>query len=190
MTMLRSAAIARITVTANSRAMITIATQAATRSRETRETSAAAISSLSAIGSISFPKVVTASRERAKYPSRPSVRAARAKTPAARASPLGVSPSRAATTTGTARMRRRVRKLGRLSGNIFRVALGEVLLTLDADVRQQPVHPTRQPPGALAEQHHYRRHQQAADQGRVDRDRHRQADAELRHDRVAAEDEA
>ena len=65
-TMPRSAAIARITVTANSRAMITIATQAASRSSETSETSAATISSLSAIGSISLPKVVTASRERAK----------------------------------------------------------------------------------------------------------------------------
>ena len=62
----RSAAIARITVTAISRAMITIATQAASRSSETSETSAATISSLSAIGSISLPKVVTASRERAK----------------------------------------------------------------------------------------------------------------------------
>ena len=65
-TMPRSAAIARIMVTANSRAMITIATQASRRSSETRETSAATISSLSAIGSISLPKVVTASRERAK----------------------------------------------------------------------------------------------------------------------------
>ena len=62
----RSAAIARSPVTANSRAMITIATQACSRSSETSEISAAVISSLSAIGSISLPKVVTASRERAK----------------------------------------------------------------------------------------------------------------------------
>ena len=65
-TMPRSTAIARSPVTANSRAMITIATQAASRSSETSETSAAVISSLSASGSISLPKVVTASRERAK----------------------------------------------------------------------------------------------------------------------------
>ena len=45
--------------------MITIATQAATRSRLTSEISAAAIISLSATGSITFPNVVTAWRERA-----------------------------------------------------------------------------------------------------------------------------
>src|SRR6476469_5134146 len=161
MMMPRSAAIVRRMVTATSRAMITIATQAASRSRETRETRAPMISSLSASGSISLPKVVTEPRERAKYPSRPSVSAARAKTAAARASPLGVSPSRATTTTGTARMRRRVRALGRLSGNTgFGVLLSEVLRALDADVRDDPVHPARQPPGAVAEQHHHRRHQQ------------------------------
>ncbi len=55
----------RSPLTANSRAMITIATQAATRSSDTSEISAAAIRSLSAIGSITFPNVVTASRERA-----------------------------------------------------------------------------------------------------------------------------
>ena len=62
----RSAATARSPVTASSRAMITIATQAARRSSETSETSAATINSLSASGSISLPNVVTASRERAK----------------------------------------------------------------------------------------------------------------------------
>ena len=61
----RSAAIERSTVTASSRAMITIATQAGSRPSETSETSAAVISSLSASGSISLPKVVTESRERA-----------------------------------------------------------------------------------------------------------------------------
>ena len=65
-TMPRSAAIVRRIVTANSRAMITIATQASSRSSETSETRAAMISSLSASGSISLPKVVTALRERAK----------------------------------------------------------------------------------------------------------------------------
>ena len=56
----------RSTVTANSRAMMTIATHAATRSSETSATSAAMISSLSAIGSISLPNVVTELRERAR----------------------------------------------------------------------------------------------------------------------------
>ena len=56
----------RSTVTANSRAMITIATHASSRPSETSATSAATISSLSAIGSISLPKVVTELRERAR----------------------------------------------------------------------------------------------------------------------------
>src|SRR4051794_32722155 len=102
-------------------------------------------------------------------------------------------------------MRRRVRAFGRLSGNIsrsltpdrrwsssggFGVAFGEVLLALDAELRHHLLHPARQPPGFLAEQHHHRRHQQAADQGRVDRDRHRQPDPELLHHRIGDEDEA
>ena len=56
----------RSTVTANSRAMITIATQASSRPSETSATSAAMISSLSAIGSISLPNVVTQLRDRAR----------------------------------------------------------------------------------------------------------------------------
>ena len=49
----------RSPVTANSRAMITIATQALRRPSWTRLTSAAVTSSLSASGSISLPNVVT-----------------------------------------------------------------------------------------------------------------------------------
>src|SRR5215204_4059638 len=97
--------------------MITIAIQAASRLSETSAIRAAAISSLSAIGSISFPNVVTASLCLAMYPSSVSVSAASAKTPAAIASPLGVSSSRATTTTGTSRMRRTVSAFGRLSWN-------------------------------------------------------------------------
>ena len=52
-------------LTANSRAMITIATQPASRSRLTSEISAAAIMSLSATGSMTLPNVVTDWRERA-----------------------------------------------------------------------------------------------------------------------------
>src|SRR6188472_464208 len=70
------------------------------------------------------------------------------------------------------------------------VALGEELLALDADVGYPALHPFRQPPGAFAHQGHDRRHQEAADQGRVDRDRHREADTELLDDRVAVENEA
>src|SRR6266540_4960064 len=44
--------------------------------------------------------------------------AASANTPAASASPFGVSPSSATTITGTARMRSKVSTLGRLSGTI------------------------------------------------------------------------
>src|SRR5919109_1018434 len=120
----RSAATARSPVTASSRAMITIATHPARRSSETSETSAATIRSLSASGSISFPNTVTSSRRRAMYPSRPSVKAASANTPAASASPFGVSPRSATTITGTARMRSRVRTFGRLSGTISPGRLG------------------------------------------------------------------
>ncbi len=56
----------RSTVTASSRAMMTIATHAARRPSDTSESSAAMISSLSASGSISLPKVVTESRARAR----------------------------------------------------------------------------------------------------------------------------
>ncbi len=56
----------RSTVTASSRAMITIATHAGRRPRETRESRAAMISSLSARGSINLPNVVTEPRERAR----------------------------------------------------------------------------------------------------------------------------
>jgi hypothetical protein len=45
--------------------MITIATHGASRSMLTSEISAAAISSLSAIGSMTLPKVVSMRRERA-----------------------------------------------------------------------------------------------------------------------------
>jgi hypothetical protein len=55
----RSAATERRPVTANSRAMITIATHAESRSSETSETRAAVTRSLSASGSISLPKVVS-----------------------------------------------------------------------------------------------------------------------------------
>src|SRR3954447_16169349 len=110
-------------VTANSRAMITIATQADTRLSETSDTSAAVTSSLSASGSISLPNVETLFWRRAIQPSRASVKEASAKTAAASASPPPASCSSAATRTGTSRIRRTVRTFGRLSSNIRRRTL-------------------------------------------------------------------
>jgi hypothetical protein len=52
-----------------------------------------------------------------------SVSAARANTPAAIASPFGVSSSSATTTTGTSRMRRTVSAFGTLSWNTDQVSL-------------------------------------------------------------------
>ena len=74
-------------MTANSRAMITIATHAASRSSSTSEISAAEISSLSASGSSSFPTVVIDCRDRARYPSSESVAAATLNTTTAIRSP-------------------------------------------------------------------------------------------------------
>ena len=56
----------RVTVTVSSRAMMTIATHAARRLSDTSATSAAMISSLSAIGSMSLPNDVIALRVRAR----------------------------------------------------------------------------------------------------------------------------
>src|SRR2546425_7693898 len=107
----------RSPLTANSRAMITIATQGSTLFRLTSEMSAAAIRSLSAIGSMTFPNVVTLRRDRARYPSSVSVTAATANTAAATHEPCGVAWSRATTSTGTSRILISVSVLGTLSGN-------------------------------------------------------------------------
>ena len=56
----------RRALTANSRAMMTMATQAGRRCMPTRAMSGAAMSSLSASGSRNWPNVVTLSRERAR----------------------------------------------------------------------------------------------------------------------------
>ena len=56
----------RSTVTASSRVMITIATQAARRCSDTSEISAPTTRSLSASGSINLPNVVTESLARAR----------------------------------------------------------------------------------------------------------------------------
>src|SRR3954454_18628906 len=124
-------------VTANSRAMMTIATQAETRLSDTSDTSAAVTRSLSASGSISLPKVETLFWRRAIQPSSASVNDASANTPAARASPPPASCSRAATRTGTSRIRRTVRTFGRLSSNIR----GETLRLQPPPGGEQPRRP-------------------------------------------------
>ena len=70
------AAMPRSPVMAISRPMITVATQADTRPISTSEMSAAAMSSLSAMGSRSCPRVVTCLRLLAIRPSSQSVRTA------------------------------------------------------------------------------------------------------------------
>ena len=66
-------AMVRSPVTMNSRAMTTMATQAATRPRCTSITSAAITMSLSASGSRNLPITVTRFLRRASHPSRKSV---------------------------------------------------------------------------------------------------------------------
>jgi len=61
-----SAATSRRPVTANSLAMITIATQAANRLSDTNKMNSTMINSLSAIESINFPKIIILPRERTK----------------------------------------------------------------------------------------------------------------------------
>src|SRR5918999_5148324 len=96
--------------------MITIATQACTRSSATSDTSALVTSSLSASGSINLPKFDSLLARRASQPSSASVKLARMNTPAASAS-LENSDSISATSTGTSRIRKTVRTFGTLSSN-------------------------------------------------------------------------
>jgi hypothetical protein len=63
----------------------------------------------------------------------------------------------------------------------------EPLLALDREVRHRPVEEAREPPVRAADQHHHRRHEQAADQRGIDRERDAHADAELLHGRVACQ---
>src|SRR5215216_937368 len=97
--------------------MITIATHAARRSSETSETSAEVTSSLSASGSISLPNVVTSLVRRAIQPSSASVKLATTNTIAASRSPLPMPDSSAATSTGTSRIRKTVRRFGTVGSN-------------------------------------------------------------------------
>ncbi len=71
-----AAATSRSPVTANSRAMMTIAAHAATSPVSTRHTSTAEMRSLSARGSRNAPITVTMPRDRASHPSIESVRQA------------------------------------------------------------------------------------------------------------------
>src|SRR4051794_20632059 len=86
-------------------------------------------------------------------------------------------------------------RLRRLRGAVARgrrgglVKLHEEVLALDPHAGQT-AEEARHPPVRLAEQDHHRGHEHATDDGRVDGDCDREAEAELLDDRVAVEDEA
>src|SRR6478735_8945319 len=101
----------RSSVTASSRPSTTTTIHVATWSLTASATSAPPMSSLSAIGSASFPNVLTASCRRAIWPSATSVAAARTKMATASADPSG-SLAIASTRSGTSAIRKTVRTLG------------------------------------------------------------------------------
>ena len=63
-------------------------------------------------------------------------------------------------------------------------------VTLDVEVREDPVEPLRQPPGGGAHVPHDRRHEEQSDDRRVDEDRRRHPDAHHLHGRLRVQDEA
>ena len=96
-----------------SRPRIKKTTQPLTLSKCQRLIKAAPIKILSARGSRNFPNVVTSRRVRAKYPSRPSVRQARIKTPAAKYCLYGIDKKRKPTVTGVKRILNHVKKFAK-----------------------------------------------------------------------------
>ncbi len=78
----------------------------------------------------------------------------------------------------------------RRGGRVRRIEHREVLAALDTQVWHVPLQRARQPPVRLAEDDHHGRHEQRPHDGRVDRDRDREPDAELLDGRIAVEDEA
>ncbi len=112
-----AAATRRRPVTANSRAMITIATHAATAPVSTSDTSTAEISSLSARGSRKAPATVTMPRERASQPSSESVAHASTNTASAHHCPPGMlSTSSSTIRGGISRIRTEVSQSGAFIG--------------------------------------------------------------------------
>src|SRR6266446_4720770 len=109
------AATARSPVTASSRPTIATTIQASILEIASSETSAAATSSLSAIGSRSVPSVVTWLRRRATTPSAQSVIAARMKMAAAISAWTRDEEIRNTMSSGTATMRMRVSPMGRFT---------------------------------------------------------------------------
>src|SRR5439155_681329 len=109
------AATARSPVTASSRPTIATTIQASILEIASSETSAAATSSLSAIGSRSVPSVVTWLRRRATTPSAQSVIAARMKMAAAISAWTRDEEIRKTMSSGTATMRVRVSPMGRFT---------------------------------------------------------------------------
>src|SRR5213594_1429287 len=108
-------ATARKPVTASSRPTITTTIHASILSIASRETSAAATSSLSAIGSSKVTRVVTWLRRRASIPSAQSVMAARMKMEAAISACTRDDEMRNTMSSGTATMRVRVRPIGKFT---------------------------------------------------------------------------
>src|SRR2546422_6317632 len=109
------AATARSPVTASSRPTIATTIQASILEIASSETSAAATSSLSAIGSRRVPSVVTWLRRRATTPSAQSVIAARMKMAAAISAWTRDEEIRNTMSNGTATMRMRVSPMGRFT---------------------------------------------------------------------------
>src|SRR5262245_7039432 len=109
------AATARRPVTASSRPTITTTIHAWILSIASSETSAAATSSLSAIGSSSVPSVVTWFRRRASMPSAQSVMAERMKIAAAITAWTREDEIRKTISRGTATIRVRVRPIGKFT---------------------------------------------------------------------------
>src|SRR5262245_55076027 len=109
------AATARRPVTASSRPTITTTIHASILSMARSETSAAATSSLSAIGSSRVPRVVTWLRRRASMPSAQSVMAASVKIAAAITAWTREDEMRNTISRGTAMMRVRVRPIGKFT---------------------------------------------------------------------------
>ncbi len=109
----------RSPVTASSRPMMTMATQARTMSTCTRATSAAATRSLSATGSSSVPKRVTWLRRRAMVPSSQSVSEAATKMTAAISTLTRSEEITKTMMSGTRTIRNSVSAMGRLMGKLI-----------------------------------------------------------------------
>src|SRR2546428_11709805 len=139
------AATARRPVTASSRPMITTTIHASILSMARSDTSAAATSSLSAIGSSRVPSVVTWFRRRASMPSAQSVIAERMKIAAAITAWTREDEIKNTINRGTATIRVRVRPIGKFTLRLRRRDQSA------ASLSAVPPHLVNPPPGAGGE---------------------------------------